>query len=316
MSKKDLSKMNIDDAIEVIDSQVVENGNNVVENGNNETTIDSSNSMDSLNAKLASALTIDTDSLFTTIKTADGGELDVTKKTYQFANPIGKRDSMTIYDTAIIESMEKISHALHGKAILTYAICKEFSKIAESGKLENMGFKTIADFGKAIYGLETSTVNHYTRIGSTFINDDYTVKAGLPDLSVSHFIELSAQVKDGDITPIIELYQNGTLVDGMSTKRIRETLKSLSSGNVIEDKSSNTSTSATNENENTGVTIPNDSEITELEANFDSQVVIGRIISAASVIEQLFDMLNKNDIKAVGYSEHVDAIKAIAKTLL
>jgi hypothetical protein len=64
------------------------------------------------------------------------------------------------------------------------------------------------------------------------------------------------------------------------------------------------------------VTIPNDSEITELEANFDSQVVIGRIISAASVIEQLFDMLNKNDIKAVGYSEHVDAIKAIAKTLL
>jgi hypothetical protein len=273
-----------------------------------------SNPMDSLNHKLASALTIDTNSLFTTIDTADG-KLEVTKKTYQFANPIGKRDSMTIYDTAIIESMEKISHALHGKAILTYAICKEFSKIAESGKLENMGFKTIADFGKAVYGLETSTVNHYTRIGATFINDDYSVKAGLPDLSVSHFIELSAQVQDGDIKPIIELYQNGTLVDGMSTKRIRETLKSLSSGNAIEDKSSNTATT-TNGTANTGETIPNDSDVTELEAHFDAQVVIGKIIGGCTAIEQMFDMLNKNDVKAVGYAEHIDALKAIAKALL
>lgn len=278
------------------------------------TVVDPVNPMNSLTAKLASALTIDTDSLFTSIKTADG-ELEVTKKTYHFANPVGKRDSMTIYDTAIIESMEKISHALHGKAILTYAICKEFSKIAESGKLENMGFKAIADFGKAVYGLETSTVNHYTRIGATFINDDYSVKAGLPDLSVSHFIELSSSVNDGDITPIIELYANGTLVDGMSTKRIRETLKNLNSGTAIEDKSAKSdSKSATTQN--TGETIPNDSEVAELEASFDSQVVIGKIISGCTVIEQLFEMLNKNDIKAIGYQEKLDAIKAIAKALL
>lgn len=272
------------------------------------------NPMDSLHSKLSSALTIDTDSLFTTIDTADG-KLEVTKKTYQFANPVGKRDSMTIYDTAIIESMEKISHALHAKSILTYAICKEFSKIAASGKLENMGFKTIADFGKAVFGLETSTVNHYTRIGATFINDDYSVKAGLPDLSVSHFIELSSSVNDGDITPIIELYQNGTLVDGMSTKRIRETLKSLSTGNAIEDKSSATTTTKEN-NSNSGETITTTSEVNELEANFDSQVVIGKIISGCTVIEQLFDMLTKNEIKAIGYAEHIDALKAIAKALL
>jgi hypothetical protein len=287
----------------------------VVENVNDGVIVEQPmNSMDSLNLKLARALAIDTDSMFTTIDTADG-KLEVTKKTYHFANPIGKRDSMTIYDTAIIESMEKISHALHGKAILTYAICKEFSKIAESGKLENMGFKTIADFGKAVYGLETSTVNHYTRIGSTFINDDYTVKAGLPDLSVSHFIELSSSVNNGDITPIIELYSNGTLVDGMSTKRIRETLKSLSSGNAIEEKKETSSNTAT-PNQNTGETIPNDGEVSELYDNFDSQVVIGKIIGACSVLEQLFDMLSKNDIKAIGYSEHLDAIKAIAKALL
>lgn len=271
--------------------------------------------MESLNSKLASALAIDTSTLFTTVETANG-QIEVTKKTYQFANAIGKRDSMTVYDTSIIESMEKISHALHGKAILTYAICKEFSKIAESGKLENMGFKSIADFGKAVYGLETSTVNHYTRIGSAFINDDYSVKAGLPDLSVSHFIELSSSVVDGDITPVVEMYAKGELVDGMSTKRIRETLKAMG-GSELPDNSSNKSNSqGTAENQNTGSTVPNETEMNELQANFDAQVVIGKIINGCTVIEQLFEMLEKNGVQAVGYIDSLDAIKAVAKTLL
>lgn len=303
-------------AMGVTAKQAINAENNVLELFQESKVVENGiNPMTGLNNRLFDALTIDTDGLFTTIKTADG-ELEVTKKTYQFANPIGKRDSMTIYDTSIIESMEKISHALHGKAILTYAICKEFSKIAESGKLENMGFKTIADFGKAVYGLETSTVNHYTRIGTTFINDDYSVKAGLPDLSVSHFIELSSSVNEGDITPIIELYSNGTLVDGMSTKRIRETLKTLATGNIIEDKPKTTTTTTATATANTGETIPNDSDVSELEANFDSQVVIGKIIGGCSVLEELFAMLNSHDVKAIGYQDNIDAIKAIAKALL
>jgi hypothetical protein len=183
-----------------------------------------------------------------------------------------------------------------------------------------MGFKTIAEFGKAVYGLETSTVNHYARIGSTFINDDYTVKTGLPELSVSHFIELSSTVQDGDISPIIELYANGTLVDGMSTKKMRETLKSLNNPSLV-DKSEpgDTETDKSEpkqENENTAETVPSDTEITELEAEFDSQVVVGKILNACTAIEQMFTMLNNHEVKAVGYDEHMDAIKAIAKALL
>jgi len=275
--------------------------------------------MQSLNSRLAGVLTINKDSFFEKVPTADGTEIDVTKKTYAFRNPIGKRTSMTIYDASIIESMEKIGHALHGKDILTYAICKEFSKIAESGKLENMGFKTIAEFGKAVYALETSTVNHYARIGATFINDDYSIKQGLPELSVSHFIELSSKVEDGDITPIIELYADGTLVDGMSTKKIRETLKSISSG-AIEDKgetaSSDTTSATSTTNENTAEIIATDTEMNELKANFDSQVVIGKIINACTVIESLFGMLNEHEINAIGYSDNLDSIKALAKALL
>lgn len=270
------------------------------------------NNMSDLNRRVVEALTVDSEALFETIQTGDG-ELVVTKKTYNFTNPIGKRNSMTIYDMSIIESMEKITHALHGKALLTYAICKEFSKIAESGKLENMGFKTISEFGKAVYGLETSTVNHYARIGSTFINDDYTIKAGLPDLSVSHFIELSSQVQNNDITPIIDLYASGTLVDGMSTKKIRETLKTLATPQL---ETSKVEREEKVKDGNVADVVPNDSDIQELQANFDSQVVIGKIINACTVIDSLFKMLNEHEVNAVGYSDNLDSIKALAKALL
>ena len=281
----------------------------VVENGNINQAI---------NDKLKEVLTINTNSFYETISNENGTEVEIVKKSYDLINPIGKRTTMTVYDQNIIESMERIDSALHGKTLLTYVICKEFSKIAKTGKLENMGFKNIAEFGKARFGLETSTVNHYTRIGENFISDDYTVKAGLPDLSVSHFIELSSQVTDdGDITPIIELYTKGTLSDGMSTKKIREIIKSLSS-NAIEDKSSNNNDSKekADNSENEATVIMTESETQELQANFDSQVVVGKIINACSVIETLFDMLNEHEVTATGYDENLDSIKSLAKALL
>ena len=267
----------------------------------------------SFNERVAKSLEVNLDTVTDTIKTGDNKEIEVVKKTYQLANPVGKRTTVTIYDMSIIESMEKIGNALHAKSILTYAICKEFSNIAKSEKLENLGFKNVAEFGKAFYGLETSTVNHYVRIGETFINDDYTVKNGLPDLSASHFIELGSLVKDGDISPIIELYATGTLVDGMSTKKIRETLKVLN-GTALEDNFSKDE--KTESPKNTADVIPSESEVQELKVNFDSQVVIGRIINACTIIDEMFTLLNEHEINAIGYAEKLDSVKAIAKALL
>lgn len=272
-----------------------------------------------INDKLNDVLTINTDSFYETIE-SETGRVDIVKKSYDLVNPIGKRTTMTIYDQSIIESVERIDKALTGKTLLTYVICKEFSKIAKTGKLENMGFKNIAEFGKAKFGLETSTVNHYARIGENFIGDDYNVKPGLPNLSVSHFIELSSQVKDdGDITPIIELYTNGTLTDGMSTKAMRKAIKDLSS-NALEDKSSKEesqdSAIVTDNSENEATVIMSETETQELQANFDTQVVVGKIINACSVVETLFEMLNEHEVEVVGYAENLNNIKALAKALL
>lgn len=271
--------------------------------------------------RLGNALAINLNDYYEEVPTKDG-TTEISKKVYEFANPIGKRTQITLYDMAIIESTEKISKALHGRSILNYVICKEFSKIAESGKLENMGFKNIAEYGKAIFGLETSTVNHYARIGKAFINDDYTVKAGLPELSVSHFIELNSLVgENGDISEIIELYQTGKLVDGMSTKKIREVL-SASKNPQIEDKSSQAKESNSSEakenksNEASADSVVTASNVEEYRVNFDKQVVVGQILNTCNIISQLFGVLSENNVTATGYEDSLEVIKNLAKELL
>ena len=269
--------------------------------------------------RLGQALTVDKDSYYEQVETKNG-VVEVTKKVYEFANPIGKRTQITLFDNAIIESTEKIKSALHGRSILNYVICKEFSNIAESGKLDNMGFKNIAEYGKAIFGLESSTVNHYARIGKNFIDDDYKVKAGLPELSVSHFIELNILVgEDGDLSDIIEMYATGKLTDGMSTKKMRDAIKE-SRRPQLEDKSTDddkeTDESTSQEVKATAHEVEEEPTIEEMTAEFDSQIVVGQILNSCNRINDLFELLNSHEVSAMGYQESIDKIKALAKALI
>lgn len=264
--------------------------------------------------RMASILAIDTSDMYEKINAGTDKESEIIKKVYDFATPIGKRTQLTTYDMSIIESTEKIAHAINGKKMLTYVICREFSNIAESGKLENMGFKNIAEYGKALFGFEVSTVNHYARIGKNFITEDYNIIQGLPCLSVSHLIELNGIAENGNTNDIISLYQNGTLVDGMSTKKIREVLKDINNPKievkteVAENKSESTSSSESKSN---------DFENTELlKVNFSSQVVIGKILNACNAIDDMFAILEEHNIRAVGYSDSIETIKGIAKELI
>ena len=247
----------------------------------------------------------------------DGTKTEIIKKTYELANPVGKRTNVAIYDLGIIESMEKIYKALHGKTILTYAICKELSNIEKSNKLESMGFKSISEFGKAFYNFETSTSNHYARIGSNFINDDYTVKGGLPELTVGHFIELSSLVVDGNIQPIIDLYVTGKLVDGMKTKDVREVVKAIKNPELVDKKGKEDTPATPASTGNTAEVIPTTSDVEELKANFDPQVAVGKILNACSVLDELFKMLNENGTtQAFGYEEPLETLKALAKAII
>ena len=296
-------------------------------------TMETVSPFDNIVDKMRDSLHFDLDKAqaIVSVEKKDGTVAEIVKKVYQFVEPVGNKSQLTVMDEKTIESIETIQGAINVNKMSTYIICKEFSKLNDKESLEKMGFKTIGEFGKALFGLETSTVNHYARIGELFITDDYQVNPMLPQLSVSHLLELTSY-SDGDVEKISELYQNGTLVDGMSTKKIRETLKSLRES-AIEDKESPVDTDTDNdatvadngsevvndskkEDSKAGNSEPSSDMIENLQANFDKQVIAGKMINYCEVMEQLFMLLAQHDIEIVDYTTPINTIKAMIQTIL
>lgn len=264
-------------------------------------------------------------------KTTKKGNL-VVQKTYNFAVKSGKRESMTISDAGIIASVEKILMAERGKKFMGYVVCKELSKIADSGKLEKMGFKTAAEFAKAMFGFEVSTANHYVRIGRNFITDDYKVVDGLPELSIGHFIELNKYVgEDGDISAVVDMYLDGTLVDGMSTKQVRKALierqnaieaEALPAGESDESEnvSENTSTGADTSKDSTSKA-KSDSQQAGEEASaepetFDSNIECGKALNALAKFSEVMENLNSHGMQVSGYEDSLVLLANLVKGLI
>ena len=279
-------------------------------------------------------LHIDENDFYTTIAKKDGTSVEVVKQVFKFKEPIGNRNQLTVMDRDMIESIKIIQGAITVNKRSSYIICKQLYKIKESGKLENMGFKTIGEFAKALFGIESSTANHYAKIGELFITDTYEVDPILPQLSVSHLLELDTF---GSAEEVSALFQRGILTDGMSTKKIREVIKSLKE-NAIEDKESSNensndnntadtdsnsivgttdnSSSDSNTSSQPSSTEPTTESVEQLNVNFDKQIVVEKMFNYCDVLEQMFGMLKQHDIEVVDYTTPIESIKAMIKALV
>lgn len=155
--------------------------------------------------------------------------LELVSRSYILENSKGKMSEITINDPNLILHMDKVNAARQGSAIMGYVVCKELSNISKFD-LTGYGFKDTADFARHIWGISPNTCNQYIRIGESFIDDSYKPIKGIPStLPVSHMIEfLSYATVNGkiDVSRIQALYIDGTLKDGMTTKMIRNALKS------------------------------------------------------------------------------------------
>jgi len=170
----------------------------------------------------------------------DGNEISIVKKTVRFEIAKGKRAQVDISNPDIINSVDKINAARHGVDIMSYVICRELANLqGHEEELQKMGFDDVADFGRSVFGYSRNTVNQYVRVGKAFILPDYSVMPALPStISVSAMLEILAYVqKDGgalDVPLLTNLYNNGILADGMSTKAIRDSLLKWSQSNALE----------------------------------------------------------------------------------
>lgn len=267
---------------------------------------------------------------------SDGTMGEVTKRTFDLTEKIGNRTTLTVTDEKIIDLIMQIKCAQRMESMSKFITCRNLHKLNDKETLKKLGFKNIGEYAKAVHGIESSTANHYARIGKFFINDKFELHPALPDLSVSHLIELESYASDAngniDIEVIIDLYQQGTLTDSMSTKKVRETLKQLRCGGIEQNDdttSDDNSTDNKSDNDNSSkadneVTTGNHNETTEtrennsynLELDFDRQRVVGKMYSQCEDISNGFIALANNDIEVKGYKEHIDALFEMLKALM
>lgn len=249
------------------------------------------------------------------------------KKVYNFINPIGNRTTLTTYDAEIIQSTEKIGLAIHGKKVLNFAICREMAKLDTKEKLDAMGFSSIRDYGKALFDFAPVTAGQYARIGRVFIDDDYKIKSDiLPQgLQKSHLVEMLAYLDDDDdISGIEQLYLDGNLTDGMSTKAMRTVLRDWQNGTLAIETTANDKGEVENNDETkpekqgskTEAKSSNTSAPSENSTDFDLQASVATIMHKCNEIRTLFDEINAHEFKVGGFDKPIETIVALASTLI
>ncbi len=260
-------------------------------------------------------------------KETSKGNVAVVKK-YQLASNIGNRATLTLTDPDLIKSVEKIKFAESGRKVFGYVICKELARIDDSGKLKELGFKSISQFAKALFGYQESTANHYARIGKAFITDEYKVKDGLPEYSISHFIELNALVTENpDGTPNTERIENlfleGVIKDGMSTKQLREAIKRDTDNKVVDSTAhdvSETNESTSNESDSKESTFSATESKPKMSENntllFDKIAVSAKALEALNNFLEQIAILKANNISIPDVTKSVALLQDVIKNVV
>lgn len=262
-------------------------------------------------------------------KETSKGNVSVVKR-YNLTTIIGDRATLTLTDPDLIKSVEKIKFAENGRKVFGYVICKELARIDESGKLKEFGFKSISQFAKALFGYQESTANHYVRIGKAFITDDYKVKEGLPEYSISHFIELNSLVTehpDGALTTekIEDLFLEGVIKDGMSTKQLRDAIKSENNKKVVDSTAQEVDENDTNEKG--GATLDNEEKPLAATENkpkmsekttllFDKIAVSAKALEALNSFLEQIAILKANNISIPDVTKSVALLQDVIKNVV
>lgn len=104
--------------------------------------------------------------------------------------------SVHIENAQIAESANALEMLVNASNKSTKAICATLAYIEKLGAHAQFGFKTVADFGESLTGLDRKTVLTYIQVGRAFFNDFQPVKEFVNDLSVGHLNQMRNMATD------------------------------------------------------------------------------------------------------------------------
>lgn len=145
----------------------------------------------------------------------------------------GKEESVTLYDTDLINHTNKIDTFRKAGNMAIINIAYELGEIDKTECYKKAGFKNVAEYANILFDYKRPTTALYVRVARAFLTyneeEGYATIKGdvLPKLTVGQMIELLPLVKEDDITEVEKAFINGDLNQRMSTKKLRDSVKSL-----------------------------------------------------------------------------------------
>ena len=255
----------------------------------------------------------------------DGSDMTMVAATFKFAVEKGKKTEIQISDKNVAKVMYDLQNAhLARGEVDKYIARKLYTLSTYDEAIKKMNFDSAIDLYTTVFGVSKDKASKYLRIGKYFINDDMSFNPVIPaNWTMSHVQELlqylpkndAGDVDDKQVIPtVVKWVNDGTIADGMTTKKIREAMKALylpegsKASKASKASKDNTKEGEASKENNSDV----DVSVIDRLAEMDVDARVGHALNALDVLSAVFATFElPDDVRALA-SDSIEALRDMA----
>ena len=261
---------------------------------------------------------------------SDGSEVTMVAPVFKYAIEKGKKTEIQITDKNVAQIMYDLQAAHGAQGEIRMYIARKLVKLSEyDDVIKRMNFDSAIDLYCTVFGVSKDKASKDLRIGRYFLQGDEIGQISfVPCIpahwGMSHVQELLQYLPKNEqgevdetrvVSTMVEWVSNGTLADGMTTKKIREALKALPSGEGTQEGNQAGKRKEGKKDKQEGKQAQSDVDVSVIDRLNDMPIDarVGHATNALGVVEAVFNTFtfdNDDDVKL--WKECVETLRTMA----
>lgn len=265
----------------------------------------------------------------------DGSDVTMVAPVFKYAIEKGKKTEIQITDKNVAEIMYDLQAAHGAQGEIRMYIARKLVRLSEyEDVIKRMNFDSAIDLYCTVFGVSKDKASKDLRIGRYFLQGEELGQISFVPCvpahwTMSHVQELlqylpkneQGEVDDSKVIPtMVEWVSNGTLADGMTTKKIREALRALPSGEgTQEGKKASKKDTKKEEKQGEGKQAQSDVDVSVIDRleGMPIDARVGHATNGLGVVEAVFNTFtfdNDDDVKL--WKECVETLRTMAHAFI
>lgn len=263
----------------------------------------------------------------------DGSDMMVVAASFKFSVEKGKRSEVEISNPDVAKILYEMQGATQATNEIDKFIARKLYQLSTYDEvIKRMNFDSGIDLACTVFGMSKDWASKRLRIGKYFINDNYEFVPVIPaSWTVSHVQEVlqylpklddGKTVDDAKVIPFMAgLINEGIIADGMTCKKLRESLTEKFPGAKVASKRA-LKAGEKKEGEKKANATEGEIDISEIDrlSEMSNDAKVGVILNALKTIETVFPTLDNNgrsdkDVEAMksDVMESIEFLRGMAR---